>query len=126
MADVTMVERVARALAEARGGEAFFDDDWTRMVADYQQMCRQHPRYIRGRSLIADAFREARAAIAVMREPTKAMADAGETALESQMDEGMSSLEGGNVHTYTHLMYGAQSEVFRAMIDAALAEGEGG
>ena len=56
------VERVARAILRARGAAVVADTDWWETATDYYAACAKHPGYEDARSLVNDAFRDARAA----------------------------------------------------------------
>ncbi len=63
--DSGMIERVARALVRARGAALIADSmHWPERVRHYREMCAEYPSYADAHSLITDAFRDARAAIA--------------------------------------------------------------
>jgi len=68
-----MVERVARALARTRGATLLADEYWDQEVARYKELLAQYPAYEDSHSIIPDCFRDARAAIEAMREPTTQM-----------------------------------------------------
>lgn len=77
-----MIERVARALVVSRSANpAVIDQHWSTMVERHYEMCAEHPDYADGRSMITDAFRDARTALAEIREPTEAMKRQGLAAL---------------------------------------------
>lgn len=59
----------------------------------------------------------ARAAIVALREPTKEMAEAGNTELENCTDRGYDSRA---EQPYTVIISGAPTDIYNAMIDAAL------
>lgn len=98
-----MVERVARALRVADLGPTAasedHDVDWRAWEPD------------------------ARAAIAAMREPTKAMAEAGIAKKDDCIDSDWDSGPDGESHnSYDTLRSDAPSIIWQAMITAALAE----
>jgi hypothetical protein len=65
----------------------------------------------------------ARAVIGAIREPTKAMVVAGDDAKETCIDSDWESDADGNPRDYTIINSDLPAIVFRAMIDAALSEG---
>lgn len=81
-----MVERAARAIVAWRSPFLASDEHWPRMADDYWSMCREYAGYADGRSLITDAFRDARAALEALREPTPEMIAACHGALKPHID----------------------------------------
>ena len=97
-----MVERVARAICWANNR----DPDWLNPTGTPAwKFCEP----------------DARSAIEAMREPTKAMIFAGDSAKEDCVDETWSSDDDGNRYDYTRIRSDISSRIFTAMIDAALA-----
>lgn len=61
-----LIEATARNIIRANGAAVVADDEnWPSEVAHYREMCAKHKDYANWRSLIHDAFRNARAAISV-------------------------------------------------------------
>lgn len=99
-----MIEKIARAICDA-GRED--DPQFDLMSAQVKESYRH----------------EARAAIEAMREPSKAMVEAGDTALENVTDSDWDSGADGNGHnSHEWIISGAQTEIYQAMIDSALSE----
>ena len=109
-----MVERVARAIMEAREGSACLVEDWKAEERDNPH--------------VAKALRQARAAIDAMQDTGPsfsdsglpfAMIDAGMTLLEKASDD----LAGRNGDDVPDWDYGMEAvAVYRVMIDAAQSE----
>lgn len=111
MTEPSMIERVARAMYAA-DEEIALDSPSVEYWFSGQN---------RETKFTADGYRTlARAAFAALREPTRAMVDAGDAALADQID---SDRDSRTDEVSSTIRSGAQTEVFRAMIDAALKEG---
>lgn len=114
--------QVARALVALHSPLLASDEYWPKMVRDYLKMRKAHPDYADSRSTITDAFRNARAAIEAMREPTRGM-----MAAARKEDPMRRKMLGGS--PYPEDITGNVDDEFRplwrAAIDAALRDGEG-
>lgn len=110
----SMVEKVARAV--------YAENGWLRIVADdddgkgrYREASKtcDRMRYVEWEELDADdkdsRLREARAAIAALREPTEAMWEAGQTQIVERSDS-------------EYLNHRSACYAYQAMIDTCLAE----
>ena len=79
---MNMIEKVARAICEARQGTKIPDERWAGIVKNYRDLAENFPEYARvGGDMAGDAFRDARAALKAMKEPTTEMRLAGADAM---------------------------------------------
>ncbi len=69
------------------------------------------------------AVKHSRAVLLALREPTKEMILAGQTAADDAMDSDTCSNANGDRFEYHDLSSDGPMEIFQAMIDSALAEG---
>lgn len=104
----TMVEKIARGLC-ANDTDIWADGD----SPNDQELRRLY-------------YREALAVLKVMRDATKEMIAAGDDAKEACVDSDYDSDADGNRYDYTTINSDLPAIVFRAMIDAAIAEAEDG
>ena len=105
------IDRAKKAFARAAPGkfmtDAEFEAEWSSASSSW------HETFDRG----------VRAAIATLLEPTKEMVVAGETALEDAIDSDYDSGPDGYSHDLiSKVRSGAQTDVFQAMIKAALGD----
>ncbi len=62
-----LTEAMARAFVRAAGAGIVADDDnWPHIVGRHRKMCAEHPGYTDARSLVHDAFRNARTALSAL------------------------------------------------------------